>query len=256
MKAHMNRLALERFAEDEYYKKIKFEDVDIANLPYLFNDMISNVLKEINCEQGVRILDLGAGTGILSVIMASKGASVIAIDISKTACEIIRSLSIRHKVQNKIKVINGTLDDCKAMPLFDYIVCLNSLHHMDVSQSVSVIRDLLKEKGKAIFIEPLMYNPLALIYRKFFHNEGRTNIESPLRIKDVSNIKKCFSEVKIRGLYILSSTLLSFERLFKMDERSKSTYWLFGLLHNIDAFISNIPLLKYLSWKVMIVASK
>ena len=256
MRDNIYGLDIERIAEDAYYEKIMPEEIDVNDLPYLCEDMYQRTIKEINFKKCPKILDLGAGSGILSVIMALRGANVIALDISKKACEIIESLKLRYDVVDKIEVINGTIDDVKNLSKMDYVVSLNSLHHMQIDRSMRIIYSLLKEGGKALFVEPLFYNPLAYLYRKISKSESRTEAEEPLKIKDLKTIKKDFSNVKFKGLYLLSSVLLSFERMFKTRERSAISRSLFHFIRPFDEIFSNIPLLKYLSWKIMVIAEK
>ena len=254
MKARVTDYSLERKSENEHYAKIRVEDVEVFNLPYLLGDMIEKVMENITPANEREILDVGAGTGILAVRMALSGANVTALDISDKACDIIRLLRKKHSVDGNIRVINGTLDAIKEDKRYDRVVFLNSLHHMLDDTTLLSIKTVLKSDGKAVFIEPLKYNPLAFIYRKLYKGEGRTEIEKPMGIEDIGRLKRRFRKVRVEGLYLLSSILLSAERVLHTNEKSMLSRVIFKVLNIMDRFLLKLPILKYLGWKVLIVA--
>jgi methylase of polypeptide subunit release factors len=247
---------IERASENIFYGGINPNEIDVFNLPYLFSDMIERIIENIPDIKGRSVLDLGAGTGILSIILALRGAKVTAIDISDKACAIIKSLSKKYNVDENVHVVRGTLDDIKDIERQDYVVCLNSLHHMMDGDTLDGIIGLLRGGGRAIFIEPLIYNPFGYVYRKLFNNAGRTEHETPLRLRDVIYIKSKLKNVKIKGLYLLSSVLLAFERLFKTSERSAPAKMAFRIFNFIDNTIQILPGLKYFAWKILIIGGK
>jgi release factor glutamine methyltransferase len=66
------------------------------------------------------LLELGCGTGLLSIISASKGAIVTASDLSKQAIENVTSNAIKN--QAKITIIHSDLFDRIEQEPFDWIV--------------------------------------------------------------------------------------------------------------------------------------
>ncbi len=58
-------------------------------------------------QEGDRFLEIGPGTGILSVVAAGRGATVKAVDINQDAVRNTEANAKRHGVESKIQVIQG-----------------------------------------------------------------------------------------------------------------------------------------------------
>jgi len=75
--------------------------------------MFVEVLKDYNDLEGYDVLDIGTGTGILAIIAAQKGASVIATDINENAIEIAKKNAMLNDVhersEGKIEFIKSDL---------------------------------------------------------------------------------------------------------------------------------------------------
>jgi release factor glutamine methyltransferase len=61
------------------------------------------ILKNKNCK--VKVLEIGTGSGIISVMLALliKDIKIIAVDINEQALELAKKNAIKHKVENKIE---------------------------------------------------------------------------------------------------------------------------------------------------------
>jgi len=69
------------------------------------------------------VLDLGCGTGILSIIAAKLGAkAVTAVDIDEVAVKVAKENSVINGVEDKVTVSRGVIDDIKKEEKFDIIV--------------------------------------------------------------------------------------------------------------------------------------
>jgi release factor glutamine methyltransferase len=66
------------------------------------------------------MLELGCGTGLISIIAAKSGAEVTAIDLSLKAVENVKLNTLRHAV--KIRIIHSDLFDSIERKAFDWIV--------------------------------------------------------------------------------------------------------------------------------------
>lgn len=61
-----------------------------------------------------KVVDLGCGTGILSIIAAKLGAeAVTAVDIDEVAVKVARENSVINGVGDKLSIIRGVIDDLK-----------------------------------------------------------------------------------------------------------------------------------------------
>ncbi len=119
---------------------------------------LSSVLLMLECRPGDRVLDLGAGSGFSSEMLARFGYHVIAIDPD------LRALSHnRERPSYDPTRIDGTVNVvgslAEALPFtdnaFDGIVGLNVLHHVpDVAQVTRELARVLRPGGRAVFCEP------------------------------------------------------------------------------------------------------
>jgi ubiquinone/menaquinone biosynthesis C-methylase UbiE len=157
-------------------------------------------------EDNKNILELGCGDGILTNRLVVKCNKVIGIDIDD---------SLFHKIQPKDN-LNLFKMDAHNLEFpdnyFDNVVGLYVIHHLDIERSAKEINRVLKPNGRAIFIEPLCYNPLSNLWRKLTPN-ARTKDEKPLSYKDIKAMCKYFSSYKYSEfnlLPLLSSVVYAF----------------------------------------------
>jgi ubiquinone/menaquinone biosynthesis C-methylase UbiE len=108
---------------------------------------------------GERVLDVGAGTGLLSFPAAAAGARVIAIDRSEAMCERLRSLASARGAEG-IEVLCA---DAAALPLADDSVDLAlsnyCLHHLDDAAKRTALRELARvlRPGGRLVIGDMMF---------------------------------------------------------------------------------------------------
>jgi release factor glutamine methyltransferase len=108
--------------EKEFWSKIFFVSPDTL-IPRPETELMVDKLVKIYKEKKISILDVGTGSGcilisLLSELQNSKG---IGIDISNRTLSIAQKNSKTHKVQNKIKFLNKSIDS-KFNQKFDLIV--------------------------------------------------------------------------------------------------------------------------------------
>mgnify|MGYP001409286625 CR=1 FL=1 len=110
------------FEEKEFWSKNFFVNSDTL-IPRPETELMVEKLVKIFKEKKISILDIGTGSGcilisLLSELTNSKG---IGIDISKKALNIAKKNSKRHAMQNRVKLLNKSLDS-KFYQKFDLIV--------------------------------------------------------------------------------------------------------------------------------------
>ena len=112
----------------------------------------ANHLKEIGAR---RVLDLGSGSGRHTLLIASWGFQVVALDVSETALtELVRRTGL-VRLQN----VTAVRDEVGTLPFidgyFDAIVCTNVLHHgpaAEIRRSFAEARRVLRKGGLALFV--------------------------------------------------------------------------------------------------------
>lgn len=110
------------------------------------------------------ILEIGCGTGEVSYWIAEKtGKHVLGTDLSPL---FIENAQKSLKLPNlDFEVLDFSNPQQVAGRKFDYIIGNGILHHLyhHLDNVLPVMRDLLKDKGKMIFIEPNIYNPYCAV---------------------------------------------------------------------------------------------
>jgi ubiquinone/menaquinone biosynthesis C-methylase UbiE len=140
-------------------------------LPYLgVPKLVDAVLAAVGDVRGKTILDLGCGSGFLSVLLAKRGAArVIGIDVSEEQLAIARfrakasglnpddpAIEFRAVSADRLDFPDGT---------FDAIVGAFVLHHLDLPKTAREIHRALKPGGVGAFIETSARNPLLMAAR-------------------------------------------------------------------------------------------
>lgn len=118
-------------------------------------EFLTNIKQiEKHLKQDMRILDLGAGTGVYSLYFASKGYEVTAIELVEKHVDFIKS----KKTENmKLKVIQGNALDLSGFPdnYFDLILCFGPLYHLkelgDRIKCINEVKKICKDDGRMFF---------------------------------------------------------------------------------------------------------
>jgi ubiquinone/menaquinone biosynthesis C-methylase UbiE len=126
-----------------------FRLYDILNKVYPYQDLLKSVMTEMDLKKGSVVLDAGAGTGNLAVMIAQTGAEVVGLDSSEVGLEIFKkklpaSKAILHDLKHPIPFPNSG---------FDYICSINTLFAIDSVHREKICREfyrLLKPGGKLI----------------------------------------------------------------------------------------------------------
>jgi 2-polyprenyl-3-methyl-5-hydroxy-6-metoxy-1,4-benzoquinol methylase len=109
--------------------------------------------------QGARVLEVGAGDGANTLVMAALGADVTCVDISDQAPPLVRAAAGTLGLAAKVEAISG---DFTEVPLdarrpFDFVVGKAFLHHLTHEQEAWCLQRaaaILRPGGEARFAEP------------------------------------------------------------------------------------------------------
>jgi SAM-dependent methyltransferase len=222
------------------------------------------ILKLMGNIDGLRILDVGAGLGESSVYFALNGAKVTASDISTVMLD--RTLSLARLYGVSISTQSCSNDNYDfGTNKFDIVYGANLLHHLvEIRSFLNAIKIALVPGGKFYFWDPLVYNPIIKIYRRLA-KKVRTQDEQPLRFSDVKIFRDYFQEVHHKEFWL--TTLVIFLKYFFINKMNPNEFrywkkilsedpneiaWWFAPLNRFDTILLRFPLLKYLSWNMLI----
>jgi len=111
---------------------------------------------------GMRVLELGCGTGYFTRELARSEAEIVAVDLSPELLEIAKTHSSTPNVHYEIQ--NACALKC-ADAVFDSVVGSSVLHHLDLKKALPEIYRVLKQHGSIYLTEPNMLNPQIAIQK-------------------------------------------------------------------------------------------
>ncbi|HMT74556.1 MAG TPA: class I SAM-dependent methyltransferase [Chitinophagaceae bacterium] len=122
---------------------------DAQNWKKYFSDIIIPFI------QG-SVLEVGAGIGSNTPYLINKKInSLTLLEPDKSFANILKQQKTQNQFPQNCDVINGTLQDLKKDLLFDTIIYLDVLEHIENdSEEVSEIYNRLKQNGKLIILSP------------------------------------------------------------------------------------------------------
>jgi SAM-dependent methyltransferase len=168
-------------------------------------------VKDLNL-QGKTVLELGCGSGGYSVILASLGAKVVAIDLSAVGIEVARERARFYGFEDRIRFINQAAEALEFPDgMFDAVVGAYVLHHIEIELASQRLRKILKPGGTAVFLEWVAWSPFdsvrsnRFLSKLFPHGDGDvTEDERKLDDRDLSVLRNAFKAVDVIRFYTLA----------------------------------------------------
>lgn len=183
--------------------------------------------------KGVRVLDLGAGDGVWSVIFAEQGADVTSIEISPRQVELARERMRLHGLAWDARVGSAyELREQFPPASFDLVFAEAVLHHLtwDLVRVCDGMHHLLRDGGHAVAIEPYCASPGLRRARErlswLVPLDRESPDERPLHEADLVSLADRFGSVTLERFDLLAKIArrifrsLSLERAaFRLDRR-------------------------------------
>lgn len=201
---------------DRYHSDRKLERRVINDFDYTHKPLL-DTFRSI---RGVfdNVLDIGCGTGTVSLYFASRGSSVVGVDISKRAINLARSNAENLGLSRKVKFLVSDFPNGKINGRYDLIVCSELLEHvLNHEKALIAINNLLRKDGYALFSVPLRSS---FMYKHGLLNKFEKEVGHLRRYDDTEFINtlkknnfKIISYKKNQGLirdYLFTSTTRSF----------------------------------------------
>lgn len=130
------------------------------------NPALEAALAHFGDVRGKTLLDLGCGKGATALFFASKGANVLAVDISKAAVENLRSFCAENGIQNVTPVHMGA-QEISRLGKVDFVFGAMILHHIEPFRDFAeTLRGVISERGRAFFWENNARSALMIWFRE------------------------------------------------------------------------------------------
>jgi 2-polyprenyl-3-methyl-5-hydroxy-6-metoxy-1,4-benzoquinol methylase len=242
-----------------YRSRGTLEALDLSKIHYGHAEILDWSFRQLPDLRGARVLDIGIGEGQTSVLLARAGADVTGIDVSKGALERAAGLATRCGVTVDLRQMAGEdlqFDDAS----FDAILCMSAYHHMDLALAAREFARVLRPGGRLVMNEPLATNPPAWLYRRMGRVLSReaTSEESPLRVRDLSELRRIFRYVHWSGMFLFSVGLFGLDRIWNNRNPfvNRLTSIAFKGVCPLDRTILKLPLLQRIAWRLAVVADR
>lgn len=186
-----------------------------------------------------KLLDIGCGSGLLTIELCQKGASVTAIDASEESIEATKNICKKNNIQN-LSIQQMTAESLQFKDnMFDGVYISRMLMHTNKDKVLQESIRVLKRGGILIVSEPLKYWLFAFPYRIF--SPYRKSNPRYITLKDIKNLNMKHKE------FYLFSTVLFF--LFYTNINKQIAFTLFDVFASLDSLLLRIfPFLRNFAW--------
>lgn len=184
---------------------------------------VSEFLGEL---EGRKVLEVGCGTGELTVLFALSGALVSAFDISPKSIEVTRNRCTINGVSDRVDLRVAVGEELPyESEAFDIVFGKSILHHLDVNLAGPELYRVLKTGGKATFSEPLANNYVIEFIRDYmpYARKSERGTDIPLKYADLEAWGKPYKQFSYKEFYFLGAL-----------DRAVGWRWEFWPLHRLD----------------------
>lgn len=147
-------------------------------------------------DAGMKVLEIGAGTGMCTEVILQTGARVVATDISKSALALLARRTARFSN------LETRVADMESLPFadaeFDVVCSAGSLSYGENRIVMQEIYRVLKPGGRFICVDSLNHNPIYRLNRWIQYRRGqrtRSTIERMPTLQMIQSYREKFGRV-------------------------------------------------------------
>ena len=153
-------------------------------------EKLSLLIKSLKLKPGMNVADIGAGSGVISLLMAKEvgeKGTVYAVDIQQEMLDLLSAKTKKLGVKN-IKPVKGVEDSPKLKPnTIDLAIMVDVYHEFEYPyEMMADIVKSLKVGGRVVLVEYRMEDPLVPI--KLVHKMSEAQVKKELG-QDEFNLK-------------------------------------------------------------------
>jgi len=162
--------------------------------------------------RGKTVLEYGCGDGRNTLILARRGASVKALDISPELISAARQRLVANNITADVEFIVGSAHD---LPLpdnsVDVVFGMAILHHLDLALSAKAVKRVLRKGGRAIFQEPVRNSTFIKFLRGLvpYQAPDISPFERPLTDKELVTYADGFSSYRSKAFVLPTTNLVN-----------------------------------------------
>jgi glycosyltransferase involved in cell wall biosynthesis/ubiquinone/menaquinone biosynthesis C-methylase UbiE len=198
---HVDESVLRR--EQAFHDSLARRLDQAATTPAQPDDLDRALFRRLGPLDGCRVLELGCGSGDLTLQLLERRAEVVAVDLSSEMLDIARRRAARFVPNASLELVAAPVE-ATTLPdeSFDLVVGKWILHHVDVGQAAAEVARVLRPRGVGLFIENSGRNLLLRLARE--HLAGRFGIprfgtkdEHPLVERDYQLLRERFARIEL-----------------------------------------------------------
>ena len=120
----------------------KSKDWDANEMRKMLSSAIgSSIIEQVSLHDQMRVMDFGAGTGLISSQVAPLVKKIVAVDISEA---MLNKLVSKPELQGKVEIVCQDIIDKPIAEKFDLIMSAMSMHHVkDTSKLIQRFSEYL-----------------------------------------------------------------------------------------------------------------
>jgi len=238
--------------------KFKQFKTKILNDPE-FGQAVSFALNHIMDLSNKKVIDVGCGTGEMSIYFALQGVYVIGFDKEIYDLNHYRDLASQWNVQDKCSFVRGFAEK---IPIntgsIDIVFSRSTIQYMKRQVVLREYLRILKPTGVLILIENLPHNPFVNTYRLYRRLFSRTpnqisylkSIRGYLTISEINNLKNNFYDFFHQEYHIFRVFTIFLYKYKKHTVIKKID----GLLMKLDnSILLRFPFIRNFAWFTAIV---
>lgn len=161
--------------------------------------------------RGKTVLDYGCGGGFNSLVLARRGARVVALDISPDLIAIARRRMVANRIRSGVEFVIGSAHE---VPVgdesVDVVFGMAILHHLHLAVASREVKRVLRQGGRAIFREPVRNSPVLQAARKLipYQEAHVSRFERPLTDRELSGFAVGYSSFRAKAFSLPSTRVL------------------------------------------------
>jgi SAM-dependent methyltransferase len=201
------------------------------------------IITAADLRPGMRVLEIGCGTGNFTELFVKSGCKILAVDISP---DLLAKAKDRKIPSDQVQFMEMRFEDAGAMGPFDAVIGSSILHHLDVPVALAKILNSLRGGGRIAFAEPNLLNPQVYLERRL----SRSKLFSYVSPDETAFVRsKLYSLLEQRGFTDILIT--PFDWLHPATPKP-----LIPLVSKVGTVIERVPLIKEFSGSLAISARK
>jgi ubiquinone/menaquinone biosynthesis C-methylase UbiE len=139
----------------ETFIQFQYDDLAVKSKDLYAGAKYAIVQRYLGGKPNLRILNVGCGSGDLSLQLAAKGHSVLGIDIEPAHIALARENARRAGSPANCQFIAAPIEDFRSATPFDCVVCTDVLEHIqDDHAAFAQMMSLLRPGGRVVLAVP------------------------------------------------------------------------------------------------------